>query len=96
MKVGDMVSILDVKNQSEHKWVTLSPLTLDENGFVNGGRVAMVSDLSSAATDVAIEARENGDRSLVLAGLPDTEIIITGLVVDNGHFEYGCEPLLVA
>jgi len=69
MKVGDYVFIEAVINQTEHKWVVLSPLVLDEEGDVTGGYIIALERLVSAADKKAYAARKKGERALVVQGL---------------------------
>ena len=43
MKIGDLVATEEIENQSEYKWVVLSPLTLDADECVTGGYVYVVA-----------------------------------------------------
>ncbi|MDR2167749.1 MAG: hypothetical protein LBE35_07875 [Clostridiales bacterium] len=68
MKVGDMVSLRDVKNQQEHKWVVLSPLTLDEDEHVRGGRIHAVFGKNIDAEREATAVYRRGGDVLVVEG----------------------------
>ncbi|MDR2167748.1 MAG: hypothetical protein LBE35_07870 [Clostridiales bacterium] len=69
MKVGDMVLSREVRNQTEHKWVVLSPLKLDEDEHVIGGRIYGFFGKNKEAEEAATTALETGERALVLQGL---------------------------
>jgi hypothetical protein len=80
VKIGDYVQMEAVMNQTDHKWVVLSPLTIDEYGDVSGGCVFALEHLVSVADKKASAARKNGERALVVQGLTPG-VIVGGVFV---------------
>ena len=79
MNIGDYVLIDEIINQSEYRWVVLSPLTYDGN-FEIGGRVSALAQSVIDADKVASEIRSNGEEALVLEGLTPG-VILEGVFV---------------
>jgi len=80
MNIGDYVLISEVINQSDHKWVVLSPLTYDNENFETGGRVYALAQSVTCADNAAAELWNNGSEALVLEGLTPG-VILEGVFV---------------
>jgi hypothetical protein len=79
MRIGDYALIDEVINQSEHRWVVLSPLTYD-NEFEIGGRVFALSQSVTDADNAAAMLWGKGEEALVLEGLT-RGVILEGVFV---------------
>jgi hypothetical protein len=79
MNIGDYVLIDDIINQSEYRWVVLSPLTYDGD-FEIGGHVFALTQSVTDADNAASKIRTKGEDVLVLEGLTPG-IILEGVFV---------------
>ncbi|MDR2168190.1 MAG: hypothetical protein LBE35_10140 [Clostridiales bacterium] len=81
MKIGEMITLKDVINRKDRSnFVTLSPLTTNEDGHVVGGQILAITPSVYVAEDMAFEAREKGERALVIDAMPDVDFYVGGLV----------------
>jgi len=79
MNIGDYVLIDEIINQSEYRWVVLSPLTYDD-GFEIGGCVHAFTQSVTDADNAAAKLWDNGEDALVLEGLTPG-VILEGVFV---------------
>ena len=80
MKIGDKVLTEEVENQSEHKWVVLSPLNFDDNDHVIGGTIHSFVQTKAAAEKKASQIRKTGNRALVVDGYTPETVLSIGEV----------------
>ena len=83
MKIGDYVTIQEIKNQSVARWVVLSDLDFDTNGDVEGGFIRYISNTKGGAGDVAYELdRDDTENLLVCGTLHEYELCVGGVFVE--------------
>ena len=68
MKIGDVVTIDDIKDQSDFRWVVLTNLIFDEDGDIDGGTVECLESSKVRAGNRAIELDHQGIETYLVAG----------------------------
>ena len=67
MKIGDYVTVQEIKNQSECRWVVLSDLVAGKYGGLTGGIIRFIGDNEDAVNAICgIEA--DGTNALLVCG----------------------------
>jgi len=78
MNIGDYVLIDEIINQSEYRWVVLSPLTYDGD-FEVGGHVYALSQSVADADNAAAAIWDKGEDALILEGLTPS-VVLEGVI----------------
>jgi len=68
MKIGDYVTVDEIKSQSICRWVVLVDLTEDGYGGVDGGTIKHIEDTKSVAGDKEAELSMNGVDTILICG----------------------------
>jgi hypothetical protein len=67
MKIGDYVTIQEIMNQSEARWVVLVDLAESEYGGSEGGVIRFIGN-NEEAGDITAELALNGTDALLVCG----------------------------
>jgi hypothetical protein len=81
--VGSYVVMQDIMEQSDYRWVTLSPLIFNEDGGVVGGQIYDFCEKYAEAEDKAYEIRQKGGRSIVIEGKREPGLVIREVFIDE-------------
>ena len=84
MKIGDYVTLDEIGNQSECRWVVLTNLKFVDYGDyegVEGGIINYIADTKSEAGDVWCELEDDGGETLLVCGAFE-ELCIGGVIVE--------------
>ena len=68
MKIGDYVTVQEVKNQSECRWVVLVDFVYSENGGIEGGTIKYIEDTKVKAGRKTIKLQDKGIMNLLICG----------------------------
>jgi len=68
MKIGDYVTVDDIKNQSICRWVVLVDLKEDIYGGVEGGTIKHIEDTKTEAGDKEAELSMDGIDTILICG----------------------------
>jgi len=67
MKIGDYVTVQQIADQSECRWVVLTDLTYGRYNGAEGGVIRFIGD-NEEAGDVAADFNLNGTDALIVCG----------------------------
>ena len=67
MKIGDYVTVQQIADQSECRWVVLTDLVAGKYGGTTAGVIRFIGD-NEAAGDVAADFNLNGTDALLVCG----------------------------
>jgi len=67
MKIGDYVTVQEIKNQSDARWVVLVDLVVGEYGGTTGGIIRFIGN-NEEAGNLTAELSLNGTRALLVCG----------------------------
>jgi len=67
MKIGDFVTVQQIADQSECRWVVLSDLVESKYGGSEAGIIRFIGD-NEEATDVSVELESSGIDTVVVCG----------------------------
>ena len=87
MKIGDYVTIQEIKNQSVCRWVVLTNLRFVDYGDyegVDGGVVNYIADTKDEAGDAWCNLDDDavGGTLLLCGALPEYELCVGGVIVE--------------
>ena len=71
MMIGDIVTIQQIKDQTEYRWVVLADLARNKDGSIKHGTVKYISDTKTKAGKKAIKLMNEGNIPLVIQGVSD-------------------------
>ena len=84
MKIGDYVTLQEIADQSECRWVVLTNLNFrDYVGYedVEGGIINYIADTKSEAGNVWCELPDEGGETLLVCGALE-ELCVGGVIVE--------------
>jgi len=81
MKIGDYVTVQEIMNQSEVRWVVLSDFIFSELGGLIGGIIRCIADDDSNAGDVAAKLEQAGTPATIVSGTWET-LCVGGVFVE--------------
>ena len=81
MKIGDYVTVDEVMNQSECRWVVLVDLTFDNEGDIEGGTISFIADTKVEAGKVAAKLNTSGTEAFLMSGTWET-LCVGGVFVE--------------
>ena len=68
MKIGDYVTVQEIADQSEYRWVVLTDFEFGEFDSIEGGIVRCIENTNAKAGDVAAELELSGIDTLLVCG----------------------------
>jgi len=71
MKIGDFVTIQEIANQSEYRWVVLSDFEYQDFGGyedVKGGIIRCIANTKREASEISVKLHLNGTDTLLMSG----------------------------
>jgi hypothetical protein len=81
MKVGDYVTVQEIMNQSECRWVVLANLKFTERNGVKGGTVGYIGNTKTEAGDAQYELEHDGSDTYLVCGACE-ELVVGGVFVE--------------
>ncbi|MCL2388713.1 MAG: hypothetical protein FWC89_14375 [Defluviitaleaceae bacterium] len=83
MKVGDYVTVQEIANQSECRWVVLTDFAYGEYDSIEGGIVRYIANTKTEAGNAAYELEQDEETyALVVSGASLSSVIVGGLFVE--------------
>ncbi|MCL1877449.1 MAG: hypothetical protein FWF80_01185 [Defluviitaleaceae bacterium] len=71
MKIGDYVTVQEIKDQSEARWVVLSDFEYRDYGDyegIDGGIIRCIADTKREASKVSVKLHLSGTDTLLMSG----------------------------
>jgi hypothetical protein len=71
MKIGEYITIQEIANQSEYRWIVLSDFEYcDYGGYedIEGGIIRCIADTQREASKVSVKLHLDGTNTLLMSG----------------------------
>ena len=80
MKIGDYVTVQEIMNQSECRWVVLAKLEFTAQNGVKGGIIGYIGETKTEAGDAQYEMESDGADTYLVCGALE-ELVVGGVFV---------------